>query len=83
MSLYYIKTKKTLLKILLFHRENNRIFLHFKLLSCTIIDGVKTKKFTPNWMLRLVLLLEEVLSLKIGEENINQIGGKQKWQLFQ
>ena len=34
-------------------------------------------------MLRLVLLLEEVLSLKIGEENINQIGGKQKWQLFQ
>ena len=29
-------------------------------------------------MLRLVLLLEEVLSLKIGEENINQIGGKQK-----
>jgi hypothetical protein len=34
-------------------------------------------------MLRLVLLLEEVLSLKIGEENNNQIGGKQKWQLFQ
>jgi hypothetical protein len=34
-------------------------------------------------MLRLVLLLEEVLSLKIGEENKNQIGGKQKWQLFQ